>query len=87
MFPIPLYFFLAVYLLFTIGTFVYFIFNIYHIFAADELALISLFVTVFIGSAMILVLIVTWSLLSSVDWSQSFSVFDNSWISAPDSFQ
>lgn len=73
MLEIPLYIFLLVYILFTLGAILFFLFDLYHIIASGELSVISLSATAFIGVLMAIVILFTWYRLSGTDWNTPFS--------------
>lgn len=78
MLEIPLYIFLLVYILFTLGAILFFLFDLYHIIASGELSVISLSATAFIGALMVIIILFTWYTLSGagIDWNTPFSLLE-----------
>lgn len=75
--PISIFFF--IYLALVAVLTVFFAVNFFHIVLTGTTTLSSFLATLFVIAAIALILFGTWYFLQSVDWSQTITVWDNSW--------
>ncbi|MBP9731968.1 MAG: hypothetical protein KBD29_00715 [Candidatus Magasanikbacteria bacterium] len=76
MIAFPLYIFLFIYLAFLCVFIIFSTINLYHIFSTGTFTLASFTVTLVIALLAIATLYITWQQVSTVNWSQSFILFD-----------
>lgn len=77
---IPLFFFLYAYF-FLVGLFLLFFFiNIRHLFYTGSVTLVSFFITFVTLAFAVITIFLTWQFLDGVNWQQTITVFDKSWL-------
>lgn len=76
MIAFPLYILLFIYLVFLCIFIIFSTINLYHIFSTGTFTLASFTVTLVISLLAITTLYITWQQASTIDWSQSFILFE-----------
>jgi hypothetical protein len=80
MLALPLYILLIIYLAFLAMFVIFTLINIGHLFQTASLTFTSLFFTIVVISATLIIVWLTWYFLQGVNWHASLTIFDSSWI-------
>ncbi len=73
---IPLYILLLIYALAIIGISVFVVINIYRLFSSASFTFTSFFITFFVISSQIIILLFTWNILQGIDWTTPLITLD-----------
>lgn len=79
MITIPISVFLIIYLVILVLLGIFFAVNFFHIILTGTTTFSSFLATLFVFVSITLVLLGTWHLLQGIDWSQTITIWDNSW--------
>lgn len=81
MLTIPISVFLIIYFVILVLLAIFFAVNFFHILLTGTTTFSSFVATIFVFAAVALVLFGTWYFLRGIDWSQTITIWDNSWFS------
>lgn len=79
MITIPLFGFLVIYFIILAVLAIFFAVNFFHIVFTGTNTFSSFITTLFVVAAVALTLFGTWYFLQGIDWSQTITIWDNSW--------
>lgn len=79
MITLPISFFLIIYLVLLIMVGIFFAVNFFHIIFTGTTTFSSFLATLFVFASIALILFGTWYFLRGIDWSQTITIWDNSW--------
>ena len=79
MITIPISFFLIIYFVILVMLTIFFVVNFFHIILTGTTTLSSFVATLFVFASITLVLFGTWYFLQGINWSQTITIWDNSW--------
>ncbi|TSC83633.1 MAG: Uncharacterized protein G01um101413_962 [Parcubacteria group bacterium Gr01-1014_13] len=79
MITIPISFFLIIYFVILVMLTIFFTVNFFHIILTGTTTFSSFLATLFVFASIALVLFGTWYFLQGINWSQTITIWDNSW--------